>query len=151
MILTSVGFYDNFQSEFVLIFQTDSIIRKRINSMFFRYDWVGAPWPWHKSGPDNSGGGGGNGGLSLRRVSAIKKVCKEHGPQKVEPEDWWFKDFINPDRMPVYEIAQRFSVEHQFDENPVGLHQIWRYQSLERMLNWFNMLPGFSEFIVEEK
>lgn len=56
-------------AEWLLVFQTDSILcansRQNLND-FLDYDWVGAPW-------NPSGRFGGNGGLSLRRVSAISE------------------------------------------------------------------------------
>lgn len=57
-------------AEWLLVFQTDSILcansRQNLND-FLDYDWVGAPW-------NPSGRFGGNGGLSLRRVSAISEL-----------------------------------------------------------------------------
>jgi len=67
--LTTLWLYETVlrPAEWLLVFQTDSILcansRQNLND-YLEYDWVGAPW-----NPD--GRFGGNGGLSLRRVSAI--------------------------------------------------------------------------------
>lgn len=76
-------------AEWLLVFQTDSMLcansRQSLNS-WLEYDWVGAPW-------NPNGRFGGNGGLSLRRVSAIVDVLKHQ--QRIdgtEPEDVWLTD-----------------------------------------------------------
>jgi hypothetical protein len=67
--LTNLWLYETVlrPAEWLLVFQTDSILcansRQNLND-YLDYDWVGAPW-------NPSGRFGGNGGLSLRRVSAI--------------------------------------------------------------------------------
>ncbi|KAI0014065.1 hypothetical protein F4779DRAFT_636808 [Xylariaceae sp. FL0662B] len=76
-------------AEWLLVFQTDSILcansRQNLND-FLDYDWVGAPW-------DPSGRFGGNGGLSLRRVSAIVDVLRDQvRAHDSEPEDVWLTE-----------------------------------------------------------
>lgn len=76
-------------AEWLLVFQTDSILcansRQTLND-YLEFDWVGAPWNPH-------GRFGGNGGLSLRRVSAIIDVLRnqERIPGS-EPEDVWLTE-----------------------------------------------------------
>ncbi|KAJ9144033.1 hypothetical protein NKR19_g6572 [Coniochaeta hoffmannii] len=76
-------------AEWLLVFQTDSILcansRQTLND-YLEFDWVGAPW-------NPQGRFGGNGGLSLRRVSAIIDVLRNQ--QRVpdsEPEDVWLTE-----------------------------------------------------------
>ncbi|KAI0879718.1 hypothetical protein GGS24DRAFT_495735 [Hypoxylon argillaceum] len=76
-------------AEWLLVFQTDSILcansRQNLND-FLDYDWVGAPW-------NPSGRFGGNGGLSLRRVSAIIEVLRDQvRADGSEPEDVWLTE-----------------------------------------------------------
>ena len=76
-------------AEWLLVFQTDSILcansKKNIND-YLEYDWVGAPW-------DTRGRFGGNGGLSLRRVSAMIEVLRHQvRKENSEPEDVWLTD-----------------------------------------------------------
>ncbi|KAK3333985.1 hypothetical protein B0T19DRAFT_355085 [Cercophora scortea] len=76
-------------AEWLLIFQTDSILcansRQTIND-YLEYDWVGAPW-------DTNGRYGGNGGLSLRRVSAMIDILRNQvRVDGSEPEDVWLTD-----------------------------------------------------------
>lgn len=69
--LTNLWLYETVlrPAEWLLVFQTDSILcansRQNLNE-YLDYDWVGAPW-------NPQGRYGGNGGLSLRRVSAISE------------------------------------------------------------------------------
>ena len=76
-------------AEWLLVYQTDSMLcansRQSLNN-FLDYDWVGAPW-------NPTARFGGNGGLSLRRVSAIIDILRfqvrEHN---TDPEDVWLTD-----------------------------------------------------------
>lgn len=76
-------------AEWLLVFQTDSMLcansRQSIND-WLEYDWVGAPW-------NPNGRYGGNGGLSLRRVSAILDVLRnQERAENSEPEDVWLTE-----------------------------------------------------------
>lgn len=89
--LTNLWLYETVlqPAEHLLIFQTDSILcansRQTLND-FLEYDWVGAPW-------NPEGKFGGNGGLSLRRVSAIIDVLRnQQRRDNSEPEDVWLTD-----------------------------------------------------------
>ncbi|KAI9049514.1 hypothetical protein LZ554_006543 [Drepanopeziza brunnea f. sp. 'monogermtubi'] len=89
--LTTLWLYETVlqPAEWLLVFQTDSMLcansRQSLNS-WLDYDWVGAPW-------NPNGRFGGNGGLSLRKVSAIIDVLRnqERLPDS-EPEDVWLTD-----------------------------------------------------------
>ncbi|KAF7518832.1 hypothetical protein G7054_g13325 [Neopestalotiopsis clavispora] len=76
-------------AEWLLVFQTDSILcansRQNIND-YLEYDWIGAPW-------NPSGRYGGNGGLSLRRVSAMIEILRDQvRADGSEPEDVWLAE-----------------------------------------------------------
>ncbi|EFQ27039.1 hypothetical protein CGRA01v4_08065 [Colletotrichum graminicola] len=89
--LTNLWLYETVlqPAEWLLVFQTDSILcansKRNIND-YLEYDWIGAPW--------NPGGRwGGNGGLSIRRVSAMIDILRNQ--QRVdnsEPEDVWLAE-----------------------------------------------------------
>lgn len=89
--LTNLWMYETVlqPAEWLLVFQTDSILcansNKNLND-YLDYDWVGAPW-----NPD--GRFGGNGGLSLRRVSAIIDVLRnQERADGSEAEDVWLTE-----------------------------------------------------------
>ncbi|KAK5629794.1 hypothetical protein RRF57_005509 [Xylaria bambusicola] len=89
--LTNLWVYETLlrPAEWLLVFQSDSILcansRQNLND-FLEYDWVGAPW-------NPNGRFGGNGGLSLRRVSAIVEVLRNQvRVDGSEPEDVWLTE-----------------------------------------------------------
>lgn len=89
--LTNLWMYETVlaPAEWLLIFQTDSILcanaQRNLND-FLDYDWIGAPW--------NPGSRfGGNGGLSIRRVSAIVDVLRSQTRADFsEAEDVWLTE-----------------------------------------------------------
>ncbi|TGO11142.1 hypothetical protein BTUL_0116g00060 [Botrytis tulipae] len=89
--LTNLWLYETVlqPAEWLLVFQTDSMLcansRQSLNN-WLDYDWVGAPW-------NPNGKFGGNGGLSLRRVSAIVDVLRNQvRVDDSEAEDVWLTD-----------------------------------------------------------
>lgn len=89
--LTNLWLYEQVlqPAEWLLVFQTDSILcanSKQSLNNWLDYDWVGAPW-------NPNGRFGGNGGLSLRRVSAIIEILRDqHRIDGSEPEDVWLTE-----------------------------------------------------------
>ena len=76
-------------AEWLLVFQTDSILcansQRNLND-YLDYHWIGAPW-------NPEGRFGGNGGLSLRRVSAIIDILRSQvRVDGSEPEDVWLAE-----------------------------------------------------------
>lgn len=108
-------------AEWLLVFQTDSILcansRQTLND-YLEFDWVGAPW-------NPRGRFGGNGGLSLRRVSAMIDVLRnqERVPGS-EPEDVWLTDRLGHrpgSKMANGTISSTFSGEmHSGETTHVG-------------------------------
>ncbi|KAH8653403.1 hypothetical protein BX600DRAFT_515679 [Xylariales sp. PMI_506] len=89
--LTTLWIYETVlqPAEWLLVFQTDSMLcansRQNIND-YLDYDWIGAPWNPH-------GRYGGNGGLSLRRVSAMIEILRDQiRVDGSEPEDVWLAE-----------------------------------------------------------
>ncbi|KAG4427541.1 hypothetical protein IFR05_016975 [Cadophora sp. M221] len=129
----------------VLIFQADSILCSnsplKVDD-FLQYDFVGAPIA-------ESYGRGYNGGLSLRNRSMILDIihdmdwrsefdyAENKQEQSVEFEDQWFYKMMEqlPDRgksaarLPSKEVAMTFSVETVWYGEPMGYHQVTRWQS----------------------
>jgi hypothetical protein len=72
-------------------------------------------------------GGIGNGGLSLRRRSAMLFIIKnlDYREKYIDNEDIFFslgcQRFSLP--RPSYEISKKFSVETVFYDDPIGLHK----------------------------
>ena len=135
--LLLVKFYEHFKSQFVLIFQTDSFIRRVVDEKFFQYDWVGAPWTSTRSKA-------GNGGFSLRRVQTMKDISQKYGPSEVY-EDYFFKDYLDADKLPEKSVSSKFSVEIIWHPDPVGFHKFWRYgHNIYQVLEMFSEVPGLN-------
>jgi hypothetical protein len=68
----------------------------------------------------------GNGGLSIRRLSAVKRVLSfQERPHESEPEDEWYgKRIIDIPGLKVASgtMEEHFSVEEVYHEKPMGYH-----------------------------
>ncbi|MBN2322398.1 MAG: hypothetical protein JXQ30_01590 [Spirochaetes bacterium] len=132
-LLLSCTFWRGIEAEHVLIFQTDSILRRRGIEEFLRYDYVGAPW-LSPDTPDT----GGNGGLSLRRKSVMLSILKSGPPPgRGEAEDVYFCRRLDEGgyNTAPKDVALRFSVEELFHPDPLGTH-IPRQLCNSRQINW---------------
>lgn len=133
-LLYTEDFYDLINTEYFLIFQTDSIIRTKykyfINS-FLNYDYVGAPWldPYkifNKHDANNIG----NGGLSLRKKSKMLEIIKKKfntNECKFINEDYFFTRKYDNIKLyvPHVEYAKYFSIESIFNTESFGVHKPW--------------------------
>jgi hypothetical protein len=123
-LLTNKMFWNRLKAyDRVLIFQSDSMLLKKIPSKFFDYDYVGAPWPFQLEG--------GNGGLSIRNpkkmIDVIEKFPYEfhrHGN-----EDVYFSNHLPlaGGSLAPRQVCQQFSVESIFKLGTVGYHAIDKY------------------------
>lgn len=128
--------YELFSDSFshMLVYQTDAVLFRKIPEVYFSYDYIGAPWAKGTRGAVQTPTPAGNGGFSLRRLSAIKRACEANrglGFREASsargrelPEDVFFssmKDFVYPDFWG--EAHRAFSVESVYHKAPVGCHQ----------------------------
>jgi hypothetical protein len=153
-LLYDVKFYDLINTEYFLIFQTDTIIRTKfkyfINS-FLTYDYVGAPWLdpikiFDKHDSNNVG----NGGLSLRRKSKMLEIIKKKynfNNCKYLPEDYFFTRKYNNIKLyvPTIENAKFFSVETIFNSESFGVHKPWVHLSKEDYESLIQISPEVHE------
>ena len=59
----------------VLIYQTDACIMRRIDDVYFNYDYIGSPWEQNNQWTTFNAG---NGGFSLRSVSSMITSCENN-------------------------------------------------------------------------
>ncbi|KFY69399.1 hypothetical protein V498_10478 [Pseudogymnoascus sp. VKM F-4517 (FW-2822)] len=123
-MLTDKHFYTDLLPgvEWIMKYESDSIMcsnsKDSLND-WLRFDWAAAP----RSNTDTFAG---NGGLSIRRVAAIKRVLDfQSRDSDSEPEDEWFGKRISA--MPDFKVAsgldsKHFSVEEVYHEAPMGYH-----------------------------
>lgn len=122
-LLTDVRFYDESLPgvEWILKYEYDSILcansETSLNDWLI-WDWAGAP----RTVDDRFSG---NGGLSLRRVSTIKRVLKfQERLNDTQPEDEWFggRVWVLPGAKVASGIQGQLAVEDTYIPNPMGFH-----------------------------
>lgn len=113
---------------------------------FLRYDYIGAPWPWHPAGTDV-----GNGGFSIRskRLGTIMAdlpfvyreddhICRTRRKELEQAHGIRFAPRA---------LAERFSVEHG-DWTAFGFHGLWNFARLYSefdLIRYLSLLPqGFN-------
>ena len=143
-LLTNYKFWDLFKSEFVLIFQVDSFIFKKIPDYFYNYHYVGAPWFnnefINKNNIFNNRKLIGNGGFSLRNVKIMIDICKNNKYYNNINEDIYFSINIDNNFLPDEKIALKFSIESKYYDDPVGMHNTWNYIENHNYIKLFNKI-----------
>jgi hypothetical protein len=125
-IIASRNFIAAIPTETFLIMQTDSMIcpqHRYLIYKFFKYDYVGAPWPWDWLQV-------GNGGFSLRKRSKMLEILDREGDFKDAYEDHFFAKHAL--YKPSPEEAREFSIEQVYHHRSFGVHKVWAHQPSER-------------------
>jgi hypothetical protein len=112
-------FWNSIPTEYVLMCETDTYLRKHIPDNITDYDYVCCKWGWHK---DLAGGGG----LSFRRVSSMKRICLEHPYlEKIFAQDSWVAEGC---KILNLSYNNTYFVESYHDiPDPIGFHQWWTF------------------------
>ncbi len=129
-----------------LTIQDDGVLLRKGIERFMKYDYVGAPWI---DVPDNqylkdhvNSDLVGNGGLSFRTISLMKKIVTDYKKEKKGlfyknlnniPEDVYFVKFLKKlnANMPKMQEALLFSSEEIIGNDSIGFHKIWCYHKPE--------------------
>lgn len=134
-LLKTPEFYENFTDwSHVLIYQTDALLLRKIDEIYFTYDYIGAPWissnQWCKYNA-------GNGGFSLRNISSCISACEQNRCKNFITEvhrgneDGFFCSQDNFKYPPINsELHKAFSMERVNFPNPVGCHQVYHNFSM---------------------
>ena len=129
-ILKTPEFYENFLNwSHLLIYQTDSVLLRKVDDIYFDYDYVGAPWiesnQWCKYNA-------GNGGFSLRNIKSCIRVCELNRGKNIlmnihrGNEDGFFCNQDSFNYVPINsDLHKAFSVERIYYPKPIGCHQIY--------------------------
>lgn len=127
--------------EWVLIFQSDSMLLKTGVEDFVGWDFIGSPIP-------KIGWPAMNGGLSLRSSKAMLKVINQiaWSPQ-LGNEDIYFCNALKHmhGNLPNYETAKRFSCESEYVKGSVGYHAIDKWltpSECESIRNQYNKVSA---------
>ncbi|GEM_PF-4222248 len=124
----------------VLIFQTDSYIKKGGIESYLAFDYIGSPWFWwfKHFGTQRVGG---NGGFSLRNPKKMIEILEEFG-NNTEPlcidyhnEDVFFSYHLFQDPnsiLPKWDEAMFFSSEIIDCPRSMAAHQVWRFHGIKK-------------------
>ena len=157
-ILRTVDFWNNFNGEYILLYQEDSFLFHGNIQPFLKYDYIGAPW--FKKQDDNSNHVG-NGGFSLRRKTAMIRVIKENKSITIGnytrkymkttklncvPEDVYFSKCLidyNLGLVADYDTALKFSQETIKGNNPLGGHSFWLAEPNKKIYNSYELYDSY--------
>ncbi|KAH7037786.1 uncharacterized protein B0I36DRAFT_345851 [Microdochium trichocladiopsis] len=152
-LMTDIRFYDEFLPgvEWLLKYEHDSIMcaNSPISlNQWLSWDWTGAP----RSGDDKFSG---NGGLTLRRVSAIRRVLAiQSRLNNTDPEDEWFgrRVLVLPGAKVASAAHGQFAVEDHYIPQAMGFHvreggailhqQVWKNHTRRKEI--FDYCPELS-------
>lgn len=141
-LLVSRTFWQSLPS-YVLMFQTDSFMLRSGIDSFRKYDYIGAPWTRKNlkcfSIPRNIG----NGGFSLRRRDKMLQIIDACPYPNGLAEDMYFAQGFEKvgGKLPSIWVKKRFSVEHIYYDQPLGVHAPWLAFN-EKKLNRIFELPA---------
>lgn len=153
-ILKTPEFYEQLKDwSHVLIYQTDALLYRKIDDIYFEYDYIGGPWiksnQWCKYNA-------GNGGFSLRCVKSCMRVCEGNRGKNINSvhrgnEDGFFcnqDSFVYP---PINsELHKAFSVERINFPTPVGSHQIYHNFNMNN-IEWNEYLTYMEDTLLKNK
>lgn len=137
LLATKTLIYDYIDTEYFLVFQTDSIMiksNKHLLNYFLdkNYDYIGAPWLICDYQPTKSRDFIGNGGFSLRKTKTMLKIIEKY---EWDENNEWHEDlfFTNkyddiPILKPPYEYAKIFCVDEVFSPITMACHNFWRHR-----------------------
>lgn len=143
-IMSQETFWEQFPTNKVLSFQTDTIINANSPHKlddFMEYDYVGAPWSDAvRKKFDFLPDVGGNGGFCLSsRDKRIEILNQSKLPKNYSEDIWFSKQLIEfGAKLPSKVIAKHFCVESMFYEFPFAVHKPWetlspkQYAKLEK-------------------
>lgn len=117
----SRAFWSSIPATYALCAEIDSYLRKPVPQTISDYDFICARWPWHNTLPGGSG-------LTIRRVSAMLRICDEL-PGLAD-------EFFDLDGWAAHGIVRlglsynnTMIAEAETLADPVGLHQWWTFYS----------------------
>ncbi len=147
LLMKNGSFWQMFDADHVLLFQTDSLILRAGLERFATFDYIGAPWHmenerWSKpmikaALPE----GVGNGGFSLRSTRSMVDICHRYSassPLK-EQEDVFFAMHVRENAL--YRLGDRQSAYEFCLEVPCGDMRPVAHPYALHAAHYYNPLP----------
>jgi hypothetical protein len=152
VLLTSPSFWSSIHAEDILIFQTDSYIRRWGIESFLHHEFcmIGAPWPGVGDQPHV-----GNGGFSFRKKSAMLQLISSPRRPRLA-EDVFFYETANKYKMkmPTKNVSRMFSTEALYQPDSYAVHKSWtsghRSLSIDIHSSWLVYLPADRSFLCKD-
>lgn len=119
--MMSAELYEKIDAEYAIVAQLDTYLRFKIPPGIFIGDYYGAPWNWDLDSP-------GGGGLSIRKIASMIKICKEKEKDD-NAEDFWISEHVRHHgyEYPSLEIRICIFSESYPTQYFIGIHQFWTY------------------------
>jgi hypothetical protein len=123
-LLKSSYFYRLLPFDHLLIVQTDTYLRRKIDESILNYDYVASFFAWDKTSC--------GGGMSYRKRSSMISICDKF-KKEISIEDCFINEGVKMlgYRIPDYKDGLNYICESCYSENPFGLHQWWTFYSIK--------------------
>lgn len=135
-LLMSPDFWNFFTEDYALIFQSDCVFRRPLRQEFFETDYIGAVCGTLAPGEFII-----NGGLSLRRVDAMKRAVQLLTPDDRElPEDVAFTRVMRRHgfALPTMDACNEFAIESLGNpRRAIGMHGTDKYYCAPDLIREF--------------
>ena len=140
LLANRLDIYNYINTEYFLIFQTDSMMFKKncnLLDLFLNkgYDYIGSPWLICNYQPTRDRDFIGNGGFSLRKTETMLKIIKNH---QWDENNEWHEDLYFSKKYddvitlkPNYELAKIFCVDEVFSPKTMACHKAWCHTHFE--------------------
>jgi hypothetical protein len=131
LLATKSIIYDYIDTEYFLVFQTDSMIFKKNiyllqHFISSNYDYVGSPWLKTNYEITKQCDYIGNGGFSLRKTSKMLEIIHKIPWNQMYEDLYFARKYNNIDvKKPSYDIALQFCFDEAFHPNALACHKPW--------------------------
>lgn len=135
-IMLSKKFLNAIETEKFIVFQTDVITFKKLDSEFLKYDYIGAPWS--KNNHKEYKASVGNGGLSIRKKKVMLEILDLKIPRKpLQPEDLYLAQILKSHnfKLPSFVKAKSFATEDIYTLDTFGCHKSWELRTKKQLTN----------------
>jgi hypothetical protein len=141
-IFKKAEFYRHIDAEYMIRAEPDTYLRHKVPECLFKWDFYGAPWVWDLKKP-------GGGGLHIRKIDSMIKLCEMANHDGIEGEDSWLGNKIIEYgfTFPDCEIRKLVFSENFPVENPIGVHQFWTFLDNFEIDNVYNFKNNLTRYL----